>query len=726
MVRDTLWPDQIGPLSHGHVRRAVLTAWLTFLRQTTGSCFATAPAMLIQRSDPVRMIQDLDAMLSSGELRRGSYAAPLYKGLGPGDLQRPIGFYPAALSPGLEAAFQAAQAPFPQIDASCVSPKQFIEEGLLVHFGLTRKDLVKETVSLAPQAGLLWERLGGHYGGFSSKTKEIHSWEKEVKKAERAFLSLADCALLRSWEYTLASFCDVKMEFSHWNLFVSLGMHPEKKPPGIGAFLLQSVQAKLDAANQRIEQIRFEYQRAAQAVHAAERLLGQASSAAERSRFQAELYAQVDAANHFAARMEEERQIAVWLSEFFSHFLRDAIEKLQGAFQEVFDPSLSVAEAERFEDSPAGFRLLYKSGRSAAASWERIEDESQFVNAVYKFFESLENQYVVDPVLKSGFTEIMTELLQYIRSEEFIVFALERAKEHKKPKQAKPWAYQSGGTMQTLLQSYYELEEKPQEFARKIRTPQQLHRFLCEAAKQAKSKELLMFSPTHAFLFCPSLMGAEDALEKGFRFTREISVSSSQIEFLMDRLSEYLPSDARPLFYSGCRRVLAPENLSGLRSLLVSGWMAAQQTDIGRIDSFLYGALPVLSSDRARQAVERMSFQLKIPAPSLPKRPAMLPIDLLQIMKGALIEAKGPFSSVDWDDLLADAARKEGIIYPSPVLFADTNWSDWLFGIIANGATGQAELWRLNRTGTVGAPMSEWNHLFLEEGRWGVFTAGFG
>ncbi|HAB98447.1 MAG TPA: hypothetical protein DCE71_01330, partial [Parachlamydiales bacterium] len=340
----------------------------------------------------------------------------------------------------------------------------------------------------------------------------------------------------------------------------SLDMDPEKTPPGIGAFLLVSIQNKLDAVSRTMAEIQSEHERAVQGVHAAERLLAQASSAADQSRFKSELYAQVHTANSLSSRMEEERKIALWLSQFFSHFLNEATEKLQEAFQEVFDSSLNTGEAERFEDSPAGFRLLYKSGRSAAASWERIEEASQFVHAVYKFFESLEGRYFVDLPMKSQFTQIMTELLQYIRSEAFISGALVRAKENKKAKSATPWAYQSGAVMQNLVQSYYDLPEKPNEFSRNIRTPLELHEFLREAAKKNGGKTSLMHSPTHGFLFHPSLMGPEDALNNGLRFVKSLFVSSDQTEFLIERLSLYLPFDVRPLFHSGCRQNLRSEN----------------------------------------------------------------------------------------------------------------------------------------------------------------------
>jgi hypothetical protein len=52
------------------VRRAVLSALLTPLRQTVGSCFATAPAIIVQREQPWQLIEDLFELLTRGRLSR--------------------------------------------------------------------------------------------------------------------------------------------------------------------------------------------------------------------------------------------------------------------------------------------------------------------------------------------------------------------------------------------------------------------------------------------------------------------------------------------------------------------------------------------------------------------------------------------------------------------------------------------------------------------------------
>lgn len=723
LVRDTLWPEEIGILENFHVRRAVLTACLTLLRQTTGSCFATAPAILIQQQDLLRLILDLDALLSAGELRRGSYAAPLHPGGGVGELQKPIGLLSPALSPGLRAGFHAASLPFPPLIAKEETPKSLFEHGFLSYFGLSEEDLAREKASPTPQFGVLWERMGGHFGGISSKAMQIRDWEKASDAAKRAFLSIADCALLRSWEYTLASFADVKVEFAKWNLFVSLGLHPEQTPPGIGDFLLRSIQAKLDAVNGRIAQVSAQHQKAVNAVRATEGLLHRALSDAQRNKLKAELATAIHTANNLGDQIEEDHKMADWLSKLYAQFLQEVIEKLQNSFQEVFDPAVGDGNELRFEDSLAGFRLLYKSGRTAAASWERIENEDQFTSAVYKFFESLEREASIEPAMQSCFTTTMTELLQYIRSEEFLTGALLRARENRKAKNAKPWAYESGGTMQTLVQFYYGMGSLPKEISRSIRNPLELFGFLREAASRIDAQVLLMYSPTHAFLFYPSWLRSEEAFQRGAYFFTQINVTREQVDLLKDRLAEELPFELRPLFHFGCREQPFSEGIPSLRKMLVSGWLAAKQARVDRVDGFLYESLPIIESGQAKPVMERMLQRLGLKGfVREPDDHFLTAKEVIDHVRQLLIAQEEAFSKEDRQTQLAEAARAEGLAYPEPILFGDTNWSDWRFGIVQNFATHEAELWRLSRTGLRGAPMSDWKHLFAEGGRWGILS----
>ena len=81
-------------MTDSHARKAVLSALLSSLRQNVGSCFATAPAILIQQDQPANFLGDMGQLLGTGRILRvyegAEYAAPLSLSWGVGDLFRPM------------------------------------------------------------------------------------------------------------------------------------------------------------------------------------------------------------------------------------------------------------------------------------------------------------------------------------------------------------------------------------------------------------------------------------------------------------------------------------------------------------------------------------------------------------------------------------------------------------------------------------------------------------
>jgi hypothetical protein len=717
IVRDTLWPDEFKTIQTKEVRRAALTAYLTLLRQTIGSCFATAPAILVQGKNPHGLVQDLEILLSAGQLRRGSYIVPMNPGSGVGELLKPLGGLPPHFSPGLQAAFHAVGLRLDDflthIDAN-QTPRQIIASALKKRFGITDEDLEAERSSQAAQYGIMWEKGRAHFEAMSLRAKKIREFEQGVAQAERAFCSLADCALLRCWEYTIASFSDVKVEFARWNLYVSLGLHPDMPHHGIGSGLLERIQKKLDQLNIEIATLDAAHRQAVGQVHLTESLLR--SGDARRHQLQGEMAAAVQAVSNLAQMFDDAVKKAEWLSQLFPALIQGAIEKLQTSFQEVFDPALGRRQ-ESLEDSPAGFRLLYKHGRTAAAGWERIENEAAFVDSVVRFFESLEREWAVEGQYREFFTALMTELIQYIRSDDFIQGALRRAKENQTTKNGLPWAYESGGTMQTLVQSYFGI--LPPEFSRPIRSAQELCSFLQEASSLLKGKgPFLMHSPTHAFLFYPAWLKPQTPSKK---FWQEMKISPDQADFLGDRFAARLPELQRPLFHYGFRQRQSSALLMDLRMGLLLGAQAVKEIKDEAVDSFLYESLPVFSAEEARPILERFVQSIGKKALIDEMEPFLTSSELIVKMKKLLlISGIHPFSPVDWEMKIAQFARAESLSFPQPLLFGDTNWSDWFFGFVPHLQTGELQLWRLNRTLLRGIPMGEWDHVFREGGAWTI------
>ena len=94
VIRQTLRLDEQEGVRDAHVRRAVLSAWLCTLRQSLGSCFATAPAILVQQEQPLFFLRDLDEMMNTGCMKKTfagvENSVPMSSTWGKGGLKKPI------------------------------------------------------------------------------------------------------------------------------------------------------------------------------------------------------------------------------------------------------------------------------------------------------------------------------------------------------------------------------------------------------------------------------------------------------------------------------------------------------------------------------------------------------------------------------------------------------------------------------------------------------------
>jgi len=730
VIRETLWPAQIRTVETYHVRRAALAAWLTLLRQTTGSCFATAPSILIQKK-PLQFFKDLYEILSIGQLKRvfsgNQYAVPMCPSASSSELGRPV---PAkellSFSPGLIAGLSAAQ--MLPVDESMMSkaarlhsalqdlesvqtPEQVLRELTLKAVGLTDEEVADEEYLARIQMSPMLAKEGGvFYQRPSARGQKVIDWKKRFKAARLAFQSLTECSLLRVWEYTIASFCDVKTDFAKWNLYVSLGMHPEKKE-GVADFLYQRFDLKLQEANEEIHRLQRVYENGVFSVRSLESLLHRAGDA---QRY--ELQAQLTRAIHESQLALDERDRLVKraeaLSKFFSGLLKSYDEKLQEYFQEIFDPSVSGGEEHLFEDSPAGFRLLYKHGRADASTWELIYTEDAYLGALRSFFSSMEDQIEIPPALDKKFlSEITTELIRYTHEAEFLDGAKRRSEEIGRKT---PWNYVSGGTMQTLVQAYYSRSEPLHESPFFPKSAIELLRILC---KEKKAANLLIHSPTHAFVLHLDLLPekAEKKAEENMAFAKKWKCSEEIQEHIGHSFSEKLPESQRPLFLHLFRNQATAEKAPQLRARLLETYQAVRgKPDLaGLVDSHLYEQMDLISGDRIKEALGTLlkSVQSREISQAIAQvtQSLMGAYELHQTAKSILLGSAGsPFTQVDWDKKIAELIRQLGLAPPHLIQFADTNWSGWFFAFVANPFTGQTELWRVNRIGTQGYPMNDW------------------
>ncbi|MGB7978137.1 MAG: hypothetical protein WCF19_03125 [Chlamydiales bacterium] len=706
VIRETLWPEQIRVVQPVHVRKAVIAAWLTLLRQTTGSCFATAPAILIQQTDPLRFLKDLYDLLTLGQLKRTvagkECSVPLSLNSGQGGLQKLAAG--SEFSPGVSAAFDAVGIQMgrdiqDKIRAfSSLTVEKMFRAVLLEVSSLTEEDVENEEyLSRIQMTPLLAKHSAVYYQRPSERAQKVAGWKKKWAKACTAFRTFTDCALLHSWEYSIASFSDIKTEFARWNLYIGLGLHPDQKG-GIGAFLFSQVNGSLQKCQREIDLLSREYEQAASAISALETMIRGAGSEARLNQLKAEMGSHSLSIQTIIEARNQQIAKANSLVGFFSSLMEQYDQRLQEAFQELFDPALFGEEAHLYDDSSAGFRLVYKHGRRDASQWTAIYDGVQYIDALRDFFSHVENDLTAPAEIGKGFIEeITTALIQFIQEPLFLQGALARAKEKGR---RSPWDYISGGTLQTLLGAYCGRERPFTERSIIPHSAEDLLRFLSSAKKE---NFFLMHSPTHAFIFYPNLLENLAQPRKKRPWTEEMQ------EHLVHRISERLPEEERGLFIHLYRQKIGAETDVQFRSHLIDAMGPRIKQKEGIIDAVLYEHSPLFTEREAKEAAHQV-LQALGRRETVQKWEGSFfgSYEVCQMIQMTLLAAlRNSLSEEDWPLRIAEAMRKFGFA-PQAALFADTNWSGWFFGWTPNPATGQMELWRLNRTATQGFPMTDW------------------
>lgn len=704
IVRETLWPEKVGAVEAKHLRKAVLATWLTWLRQSTGSCFATAPAILIQSTHPLQLFQDLYDLLMTGQLKRvvegREYAVPLNVQMPEGDLSRRVEF--GQIPAGIKIALASVGVSCKQerkLEAQ--TPARFLRLYLLYHEGLTEEDLAEEeALAKIQMTPLLAKQMAIHYQKPTVRAQKVRDWNKKFKMACSAFRALTECALLRCWEATIASFCDVKHDFSRWNFSIGLGLHLDQGE-GIGPFLYGEIDRRLQAVNREIEELDRTYQEGLGALRAIETMMQNSDSSMRMSQLKSEWNVQKLSMDSIFERREALIRKAEGLVPLFSFLIERYAEKFQEYFQEIFDPSVSQQGEFLQDDSPAGFRLVYKEGRRDASQWVNIATGEQYIDSLAAFFSAVERDLEAPLEVETKLiAELTTALIQWMRQPEFLASAIRRSQENGR---SSPWSYISGGTLQTLLQAYYQRSAPLTEVKKGIHSEHELLRFLLDHPGKVP---LLMHSPTHAFIFDPALLpeDAEAIFAQNQQRIRQCQWDEPMQEHLIHLLSQRLPDAHRALFIHRCRQQFLAQSLPEFRSQLIEALGMAQGTSV--VDSFLFEETPLLSLPQAEELLGRVFPMLGYSSRFEPLHGSYFGWrDLYEKVEIEL--GQMGFSSVDWAEKIVEAFWSCGF-GQRPLRFGDTNWSDWLFAFVAHPASGDLELWRVNRNGTRGAPMGDW------------------
>lgn len=823
LIRQTLSLPPSLSVTDVHARRAVLAAWLCTLRQNVGSCFATAPAVMIHEEQPEAFLRDLIDLLATGMLKRTfggiENTVPLSRSWGNGDLKKPLVIRFALgrvtpeiwYAPGLLQALEAAE---------LIDPKEGIKQKVLSLLNaitpllptaesplrlLTAEDIIRallfQHLNVNEQQLNEYERrprtlahpsmrgLGTQgnetAGHLATRCMRFYSL---FHKAKQAFKMLADNALLKAWEFTLASFSDIKYEFARWNFYASLGLRPEEAG-GIGQCIHGILQQALDEANEVAQTLHAECEMVYTQVKTVESRLRRPSGDQEGQWLRMDYRNRLHEFQALQERLDEAQHRAHTLVTLYETLHRLYVELFQHYFQEIYDAEIQEITTGPFDDSPAGFRLLYKHGRSNPSQWTLIHTSEEFIESLAAFFVATESEIahaIGDPSIEKDLSKVVTAIIHHVRTREFLESALHRmALVHRTPLienpldhlnqvEKKPWVYTSGGTMHTLISCYYRLEMPPREIEKRVESAMELLVYLADTLKLIPSPllspylsgtrhHMLMQSPTHAFLLKPMAnpfreTWSNDAFTYTFirdRFVNPVQhwlehlfLDEGMLATLVQQLSTKVPDPHLPRFQAICRQLRGPLTPISFRETLLALFSEERKgrsaIDPDDIDALLFTSLPLFPAYELRNRLEQLlfslpslTFQQKEATLQLFDRTAMPSIHLshldaqhLQSVCKALVALQQGATALPFDLHLevSQAAQRLALSCPAPLIFADTNWVKEHFGFLVNPGTGRLDLWRLDETGSHGYPMSSW-HCWLDgshpEARWSVYVQPF-
>lgn len=826
IIKDTLQLPPSATVTDAHTRRAALAAWMCFLRQNVGSCFATAPAILVHDEQPEVFLNDLNELLNTGRLKRTfggiESAVPLSMSWGAGELRRPILLLDEpkkdaenlALSPGLAAAFQAIR----MIDSKhplnekidslqtiiepiiaeipdthyfrWITPEDIIKKVILGELHLTEKDL--EEYAQRPR-GMIHESLLMHMPKSTKRTggkgEACGLFYVMFEAAKSAFKGIADNALLKSWEFTLASFADTKADFTRWNLYSSLGLSPDQKN-GLGYVLYEKIKQKLDHANRIVSDRQVEYEQVYAQVKFIEGRMKSASTEKEINWLRVEYQSRM----HEFYMLEELRDKANSRAHRYSNLINDMVRKFDTLFpkffQEVYDADMRDVGFGIYDDSPAGFRLLFKHGRSNTSQWTLIKTPQEYTEALSSFFVAIEPELKAmegyEPIAED-ISDLVTALVSHVKTNEFLESSFHRmALAHNAPLikdplknmdkiEKKPWAYTSGGGMDSLVSSYFCLPQKPSQSSRWVENEVELLVFFVDILKhlppkmledyvQNPEKSFLMYSPTHAFLLKPGISPLKEAWQSEtftYTWTRDELIKPVEIfwdhqfieeggqEFLIERLTSKIPPNYQPRFKTVFAHPSGRKTPYEFKNYIIdimdhdrglkSGGRIVLNPD--EIDSLLFEALPLVHRAELHSKLHTLIENLPELDEEL-KHKALSELNTLtdanrthdwmtaknlqDICKAIIMMAADTTSMpINIPKLILTKAQQLGFAPPQSILFADTNWTRDMFAFVVNPGTGMLELWRVDVLGSTGSPMSMWKEWLNGTRRdipWGVYT----
>ncbi|MFY7842669.1 MAG: hypothetical protein ACOVOR_01445 [Rhabdochlamydiaceae bacterium] len=729
-------------------RLVVLSSCFSILRQTVGSCFATAPAILIHQNQISLFLDDLYELMNKGYLTRTfsgvEYTVPLSLNIGVSELRSLI-----------------QKDKLLWFSPSFMRVCDFLE--------LTHKDgpleekikCVKETLANRFKYGSTIETYIKQIilDTRSNNPKfYAHLDVVEIEKfCQLLFMTCSQHPFVKIWEYTLASFSDIKMQFSDWNLYAGLGLDPLEKE-GLGQVIYQYVERKLEETKEKTESYHRVYEQLFYQVKTVESQFSSSSSSERADSLKSQHTSLYQELQSYLSLRDLEHQKGEFYTQFFKLLIESYTDKFKIFFQEIYDPDIQETKELEYEDDPAGFRLVYKHGRSKASLWSQIYDADQWLSSLIDFFRRVEldiSDTLSSDLFKQDLSNITDQIILQIRSPFFLKYALQRSRNKSLKGLKKPWVYVSGGTLDTLIKTYAKREHPLTEEKRKVDSPMDFLIYLVDLMKSLPPKitdnlfhnrqmGMLAYSHTHAFILKPSFdVFKQASLDKGFSYTwvRDHFIQPNEFFYGQQILS---PTEQKKLVQLYFKKIGLPpkwvnhfsfkEHLhvkdvkNNCSTFLESKGMKFlpfhfDSICFESIPFFQKKDLPSLFLDLFKEDLSESSLAMWYR--HQPHEDDILSsADFIDLMCLFFIYNKKYNQQKDLYEMVVEKLRDAKIIAPSPFIFADTNWIRDYFAFVVNPCSMELELWRVNQKGIRGMPMYQWKEMVdgSSTADWGFYT----
>ena len=217
-----------------------------------------------------------------------------------------------------------------------------------------------------------------------------------------------------------------KGAISKWNFYSSLGFN-YNDPGGIGECIYDFCKERVDYYNEEAKRFHKEYDVVFDEVKFLEGRVRRSRDEREAKWINSDYQVKVRESRDFAEKRDQAHRKAKQFSEM-QGLLTEIYEGLfKQYFQEVYDAEMHDIVDNFYDDSPAGFRLLYKFGRAHSSAWKIIYHAKDYIDALEHFFNATERR-LIDAAefegIENDFTHLVHQIVHHVRTDRFLETAL--------------------------------------------------------------------------------------------------------------------------------------------------------------------------------------------------------------------------------------------------------------------------------------------------------------